>query len=451
MKKLCLCLLVVWGLSVVGSVAEESVIYSDPLNGANVTLTGTSPSDRGGTGTNQWTANDGTNFWANGEVTGIGNAGVWLPFAPQSGNIYTLSASLNTTNGAANFISLGFAQRNRDTVFNDIDTDGYGTMILRQNRGTGSPDAAFGGRYYPGEDISGQQLMTTTAGVQDFEIILDASDADTDDWTMTFYNGGALVGGPVVAAAGSYNQIYYVGFTKISAAEGVVSNFVLTVEPAPSQYVIYSDPLNGADATLTGTAPEDRPGGVGTNEWTANDDGEFQADGDVVGANEDGVFLPFTPEAGTMYKLSADVDTTDGFWISLGFAGLNDNYNFASPTVNGYGTMIVRETRGDGSGGVTFAGKWYRGVCASGDTIYTTTPGPQPLEIVLNARDSNPANWTMEFFNNGASVGGPSTVASGSYGDINYVGFTRASGTDGTVKNFKLEIIPPTGTVVLIR
>jgi hypothetical protein len=454
MKTLGYAVLVVLGLALTVSAIDETTIYFDPLDGADATLTGTSPSDRtGGVGTNEWTANDDGHFQADGGAISNGNAGVWLPFTPEAGNIYTLSASLNTTTGAANFISLGFAQRNNDTVFNDSDTDGYGTMILRQNRGTGSPDAAYGGRYYPGEDTSGQQLMTTTAGVQDFKIILDASDADSADWTMSFYNGGALVGGPVAAALGNYNQIGYAGFSKILTAEGTISDFELTVMPAPSQYVIYYDPLNGANATLTGTSPDDRPGGVGTNEWNANTDGDFHANGQVAGTSEDGVFLPFTPEAGTVYKLSADVDTTSGgaYYISLGFAELNANNNFTVTSVNGYGTMIVRQNRGDGSGGAAFAGKWYQGVRNLGDTIYETTAGSQHLEIVLNARASNPANWTMEFFNNGSSVGGPATASSGSYGDIDYVGFTRTTGAGGTVKNFELAIVPPAGTIVTIR
>jgi hypothetical protein len=454
MKTLGYAVLVVLGLALTVSAIDETTIYFDPLDGADATLTGTSPSDRtGGVGTNEWTANDDGHFQADGGAISNGNAGVWLPFTPEAGNIYTLSASLNTTTGAANFISLGFAQRNNDTVFNDSDTDGYGTMILRQNRGTGSPDAAYGGRYYPGEDTSGQQLMTTTAGVQDFKIILDASDADSADWTMSFYNGGALVGGPVAAALGNYNQIGYAGFSKILTAEGTISDFELTVMPAPSQYVIYYDPLNGANATLTGTSPDDRPGGVGTNEWSANDDGDFQADGDVTGTGNDGAFLPFTPEPGNRYKLSAEVDTTGGgvYYISLGFAGLNANTIFTSATVDGYGTMVVRQNRGDGSGGVAFAGKYYAGVGAAGDTIFTTTTGSQPLEIVLNALSPNAANWTVEFLNNGASVGGPLTASSGTYGDIAYVGFTRAESAVGMVSNFELAIISRGGTLISIR
>jgi len=209
--------------------------------------------------------------------------------------------------------------------------------------------------------------------------------------------------------------------------------------------IIYADPLNGADATLTGTAPSDRTGGVGTNVWTANANGFFQADGDVLPSAtlNAGAFLPFTPSAGNIYTLSADVNTTAGElnWISLGFADLNGDNAFNAALVNGYGTMLVREVRGSW-------GRAFAGVGTGGEVAFTQTTGAQQLEVVLDASDASAANWTMQFYNNGLAVSSAVTADSGSYANISYV--TKIATAEGTVKDFELTAVPEPSAALML-
>jgi hypothetical protein len=209
---------------------------------------------------------------------------------------------------------------------------------------------------------------------------------------------------------------------------------------------IYLDPLDGADATLTGTAPEDRTGGVGSADWTANANGLFQADGDVTGTLNAGVFLPFTPSAGFIYTLSAEVNTTAGElnWISLGFADLNGDNAFNDASVNSYGTMLVRANRGAG------LGKAFSGVGVGGEVTFTTTTGAQQLQVVLDASDANAANWTMQFYYNGSAVSSALTATSGSYANISYVGFTKMKTAVGTVKDFELTAVPEPSAALML-
>jgi hypothetical protein len=211
---------------------------------------------------------------------------------------------------------------------------------------------------------------------------------------------------------------------------------------------IYLDPLDGADATLTGTAPEDRTGGVGSADWTANANGLFQADGDALSSAtlNAGVFLPFTPSAGFIYTLSADVNTTAGVldWISLGFADLNGDNVFNDASVNGYGTMFVRANRGAG------LGKAFSGVGVGGEVTFTTTTGAQQLQVVLDASDANAANWTMQFYYNGSAVSSAVTADSGSFANISYVGFTKIKTAEGTVKDFELTAVPEPSAALML-
>jgi hypothetical protein len=222
----------------------------------------------------------------------------------------------------------------------------------------------------------------------------------------------------------------------LAAAVGWVAN-VSSAGASPTT-ILYFDPINGADdETLTGSPPSQRRGGVGSEFWTSGVEGEFRADGNVMGSGNDAVFLPFAPQQGMIYTLSADIDTTDGSgeelnWISLGFAAMAGNDAFNDFSVNGYGTMIVRQVRGPDGG--SFAGVRHEG----STNPFFTTEGPQEIKIVLDASDPVEANWTVEFFNNGESVGGPMPATEGSLTEIRYAGFTRIAGACGSVKNFKL-------------
>jgi hypothetical protein len=222
-----LCLLVVLGLNVARAATAGAVIWSDPLNGAETTLTGTAPRDRGGVGANLWTGNARGVFRANGRVEGRGSSGVFLPFTPEAGKIYTLSADIDTAGGGVSFISLGFAGGSGDDAFVAPSVNGYGTIIVRQDRG------ASWGKYYSGAGAAGDRAFANTAGPQRLKIVLDATRDDPASWTVTFHSNGAPLAGPVTSARGrGFAQIRYVGLTRMPEATGIVKNFELRERPA---------------------------------------------------------------------------------------------------------------------------------------------------------------------------------------------------------------------------
>jgi hypothetical protein len=243
---------------------------------------------------------------------------------------------------------------------------------------------------------------------------------------------------------------------RIRNSIGLVGLLLLAVSAAPAA-TIYLDPLNGAGTTaLDGTTPGSR-GGTGTDAWAAGSD--FKADGSVSGAgDEQGAWLPFVPQAGKVYTLSADVDvdTVSGSnWITLGFAESNSDLDkafYSAPDPNGYGTIGYKGSRGAGDG---FA---YSGAATAGGALGTFDPadsGAITLSVVLDTTaGANSADWTLEYLQSGTSFAGPSTLSasggSGDLGDIRYVGFTNLNDVTGDLSNFSLTEIPEPASLALI-
>ena len=130
--------------------------------------------------------------------------------------------------------------------------------------------------------------------------------------------------------------------------------------------VIYADDFSGlAAADLRGTAPD-----VGGNTWLGTNN--FKASGSVT-AGAGSITLPFSPVAGNIYELSANLafTTNDTSWIGVGFADASATWTglpalaignrFTGSVITGYSWMISapdcgperlprerRDQRGDG-------------------------------------------------------------------------------------------------------
>jgi len=210
----------------------------------------------------------------------------------------------------------------------------------------------------------------------------------------------------------------------------------------PSPDVIFVDDFSGGAGTLLdGQAPDVRPN---AETWTAQTyQNAITADGSIGPADGfAGAWLPFTIESGNLYVLSADVkklNSTGG--ISLGFS--------ASPSLAlGYGTFPPPPYFGhvtlDGAGNfVTAPGQDDAG--ESSPAAANPAGSFNHLEVVLEAKDPDPANWTMRWSVNGAQVRASTPVATAtSFGSISYVGFTEAWDSDatGAIDNFKLRVLP---------
>jgi hypothetical protein len=375
------------------------------------------------------------------------------------------------------------------------------------------------GTIFTGSGVEGKTLVDTGSGVRTLQVVFDATDADSANWTMTFYEEGTEVGGPTTAAVGSYADIRHVGFCRWGA-NGTIDNFTFTQDAAnvaptinitspasgemfaagdnitietnasdpdgtvakvefyangvklgevttgPFNFtwnnvpagnhvltavatdneglttqsestqiglldgLLYFDDFSGGATSLGGTSPDT---GIGSEAWIASS--TVHADGNLTGLQRDGAWLPFAPQAGYVYTLSADVNTTVGQrssdWIAVGFAG-KENITSAdefNTTAVGYGSFLLRQDRGAGKGQI-FAGSGVNGAAAVDTGI-----GVRTLQVVLDASDADPANWTMAFYEQGTKVGGPTTASVGNFADIHHVGFSRW-GANGTIDNF---------------
>src|SRR5690348_15888824 len=102
------------------TIGNAQIIYSNAFNGGAVNIRGTAPNSAnsffGSTNTATWNdalgVNDTNAFYANGTVgTGLGDS-ILLPFTPQFGYVYTLTASVTFISDPGSWIGLGFAQNN---------------------------------------------------------------------------------------------------------------------------------------------------------------------------------------------------------------------------------------------------------------------------------------------------------------------------------------------------
>ena len=211
---------------------------------------------------------------------------------------------------------------------------------------------------------------------------------------------------------------------------------VLSQAVTSAATIIYSDDFSGLVATeLRGTAPD-----VGGGTWLGTSN--FKANGGVTtGAGS--ITLPFSPVAGNVYTLSADLSFTsnDASWIGLGFAdasatwtgtpALGNGNRFTGAVITGYSWMISAPTVGQ----TGFRGN-------AGNNAVTEIPGAEVLSsnVALTITlDTTGANWETSFFVNSVLLG--TTTATGSQ-PIDSVGFSVFSGALGSVDNFQLTSIP---------
>lgn len=218
--------------------ARATLIYSDPLNGGDVTLDATSPEDRSGVGAADWVANSA--FRANGNVTDAeAESSAWLPFTPESGFLYTLSAKVNVTAGDTSWITLGFAEFNdSDETYWENGINGYGTLMKRDNGTVRINPGVKATDYSEFDPDDTPEILPDEE--QTFKIELDTRFANSTDWEFSFFLDDFALGGPstVNGTGADAADINYVGFSRWQNAGGTVSDFSLTVIPEPSTLIL---------------------------------------------------------------------------------------------------------------------------------------------------------------------------------------------------------------------
>ena len=197
--------------------------------------------------------------------------------------------------------------------------------------------------------------------------------------------------------------------------------------------VIYHDDFSGSsDTALNGQAPDIRPG---SETWTTpTTTGTFwKADGTIhiTGAAHlnRAAYLPFTPTAGKIYTLEAEMDpvaTENNSIQTLGFIGAVTNIDnagssgaFASASSPGVAWTILRGNRS--------LMQFVEGPAFSNQTnVNTGVPsGTVKFTIIL---DTTPTNWTADFYVNDVHIPA-ATKTFGINPTINFVGFYGRNAT----------------------
>ena len=198
--------------------------------------------------------------------------------------------------------------------------------------------------------------------------------------------------------------------------------------------IIYSDDFDGSSAAdLHGTAPDTRPG---AQTWMAAT--QWKADGSKSTSANANAWLPFMPVAGNRYYLSLDVNpdiSGSADWFAIGFSNGSSTTNWHTSSDQVFGWMLNRENDGAGDVVQTFVGP-DTGSGASHD-FNPDKVGPVKMEVVL---DTQPANWTVEWREDGAPIRGPEAFATNP--TINYAGFGAWNTATGVVDDFSLTSDP---------
>ncbi|HXI71748.1 MAG TPA: hypothetical protein VNN22_15440, partial [Verrucomicrobiae bacterium] len=185
----------------------QSLIYSNFFNGPVQTLNKTAPSKAntllGGVSNAKWICTytnnvpDPTNgtILQNGTIATNGGCAL-LPFTPQPGCVYFMTASIALPSGMPNWVAMGFAQSAPQTNmatgisvrFTDNPPGGYAWMGIRANTAQG----VYGGR---GTGSSLGNTIVIPAGTTNLTIVLNTI---APIWTVSAYLGGTIAGADVV-------------------------------------------------------------------------------------------------------------------------------------------------------------------------------------------------------------------------------------------------------------
>jgi hypothetical protein len=163
--------------------ARATPIYRDAFDGMGP-LGGSKPSGRGGIGENAWTAPaEGWEINAGrGAVTATNHGAAVLPFEPQPGRLYLVSADIETSEGGIGWGAVGFANSGLSTAYVP-----HGPWMLQRHDAAKQRNECFFG---PGETRSvgrGDRLT----GRQTRAILLDTTGPT---WRVVFFADGLALG-----------------------------------------------------------------------------------------------------------------------------------------------------------------------------------------------------------------------------------------------------------------
>ena len=273
-----------------------------------------------------------------------------------------------------------------------------------------------GGTYFVGNPFSlSVNAGGTAIGYQWLKNSNSIAGATADIFTIT---------NAVTTNSGNYQVL-------ITNSAGSVTSIVAAISVlAPPVTVIYLDTMGNSAAALNGRVPDT----TGTTPWTAA--ATWNTDGTEAAVTSTGLaFLPFTPQPGRIYTLSADIenfDTSGNNWTALGFAnGSSVNGQWHTAGNNPVGWFLAR-------GDNTTVNQAFIGPNTGNGQAFNYAPTTMThYQIIFDTTPSSSANWTFTYLANG-TVYTPATRFGGSGPTITTVGFGNQGPVTGYVKNFEL-------------
>ncbi|MEI6605306.1 MAG: hypothetical protein WCP35_08350 [Verrucomicrobiota bacterium] len=312
-----------------GFAAGETTIYSDTLLGSGSALHGTtvdsSAAFAGGTAGATWTAAGSYNESETGTIgTSTTTQGAYLPFTPQAGHVYTLTATLEYLGvGGTNWSALGF-RTTADVIHTQFhDTASPYAWVLLRKSGGGQPQFFRGA----GTDSGGGFATASESGLQTVTIILDTTGAS---WT-THAKIGSYTSSTYTYSSNP-TGIAYVGFGGVGTTSNT-TNFSLTTNATISTRTLtYSA---GANGSISGTTPQTVDYGTGGAEVIAVADSGYHfvnwSDGVLTAGRTD-------------LAVTTDINVTANF-------NSNTHTLTYSAGANGSITGTTPQTVADGAGG----------------------------------------------------------------------------------------------------
>lgn len=243
------------------SIGNAQLIYSNAFNGGAVSVNRAAPTlstnDAGGTSSAWWTVLDSTStnyLYRNGSI-GIGKNTSLLPFTPEDGYVYTLTASVTVpTMTAGQWITMGFAEYN--PPLNTAPDPRFNTSYVNGNPWTYLTEGSGGDYFFPliGTSTGNAQLMPAP-GTYTVQLELDTTGAQ---WKSSEFVNGTQVGATYTYSSNPTITAIGVGQTTLNSGAGIQWNY-LTLEAAGTR----STNSVSETVSFSGTGRPLNPGFVG--------------------------------------------------------------------------------------------------------------------------------------------------------------------------------------------